>query len=100
MYERWLTDRDRIRTEVFKKRNKVIGFFIAYEAKIDGKWYSIIHYDTYHEFPHKDVIRPDGTKQKERLPDIGLKNLVKITRKDLEENWLKYRKRFERWLYG
>lgn len=100
MYTTWLNGDDRIRIWIKAEKGKVVSFLVAYETKINEKWYAVIHYDTYHGFPHKDVIYPDGRQKKEKLPNLELKDLVLIAIRDIEENWVTYRKRFEGWLNG
>lgn len=92
-----LSVEDRLEITIEKEGGTVKGFVVNYVATISGKDHSVVRYDTRHGFPHKDVIRSDGSiARKERLPYLGGHALVDRAIDDLKTNWRIYRRRFER----
>ncbi len=60
-----ITDIDRKRHEHLSEKGKVTGFVVKYEMYIENaRWLPIVRYDTSHGYAHKDLINPDGTKEK------------------------------------
>jgi hypothetical protein len=43
-------------------RGRVIEFAVKLRVDFEGKRYEVIRYDAAHGGPHKDVLRPDGTR--------------------------------------
>jgi len=97
-YEFYLTSdsEDRIRVNFLKEKGEILEFMIQYEAKISEKWYSIIRYDTSHNFAHIDKIYPDGKIEKQPLyfPSYNLAFIYATV--NLKKNWKMYREDFER----
>lgn len=56
---------DRIRYYHLTEGKRVIKFLVQYETFIEGKWREIVRYDSAHGHPHKDVLHPDGSQDKE-----------------------------------
>ena len=92
-----LSEEDRLEITIEKEGGTGKGFVVNYVATISGKDHSVLRYDTRHGFPHKDVIRSDGSvARKERLPNLDGHALVDLAIDDLKSNWQIYRRRFER----
>jgi len=75
--------------------NQIIEFRIQFEALIAGEWHPIVRYDTAHGNPHRDLILADGTESKEWFALYSLAEVLTIGQRDIMDNWLVYRKRFE-----
>jgi len=59
-------DLHRIRIFCFTKRGNVKAIMCQYESLMNDKWISIIRYDCSHGQPfHRDVMMPNGEKEKE-----------------------------------
>lgn len=93
-------EKDRLRVKAYKHKNKILGFVVQYEAKIQNKWEVIVRYDTSHGFAHKDIIHADGKIDKE--PFIWQDYNVALTyaTEDLKRNWEKYRNNYEKEVKG
>jgi hypothetical protein len=92
-----LSDEHRLEIMIEKEAGTVKGFVVNYVATIKGRAHSVVRYDTRHGFPHKDMVRSDGSvAHKERMPDLDGHALVDLAIDDLKANWQSYRRRFER----
>ncbi len=56
----------------------------------------IVRYDTAHGFAHKDLINPDGTKEKILIGVVNLNEVLTLADRDINENWKRYKDRFFR----
>ena len=65
-----------------------------YESFINNNWVSIVRYDCAHGFFHRDVLMPNGDKEKKSIEIDSLKNASKYAEKDLKDRWEWYRERY------
>ena len=56
---------ERIRMRITVENGKIIDIVVQYETLIDGKWIGIVRYDCAHGFFHRDVLHPNGDKEKQ-----------------------------------
>ena len=56
---------ERIRMKITVKDGKVGDIVVQYETLIEGKWHAIVRYDCAHGFFHRDVLFPNGEKEKQ-----------------------------------
>jgi hypothetical protein len=55
-----------------------------------------VRYDTAHGFAHKDLMNPDGSKEKILLGFLDLNEALTFADKDINENWGRYKERYFR----
>ena len=91
-----LTDVDRKRHEHVVEKGEIKDFVVQYEMKISDKWLPVVRSDTAHGYAHKDLINPDGTKEKILMGDVSYNEILTEADKDIMENWPRYRERFLR----
>jgi len=91
-----LSDEDRKRHEHLIDKGKVSGFVVQYEVLISDKWMPVVRYDTAHGYAHKDLINPDGTKEKIFIGVADFNEALTLADKDINENWERYKERFLR----
>jgi hypothetical protein len=91
-----LSDIDRKRHEHITEKGKVAGFVVQYETLFEGKWVPIVRYDTAHGYAHKDLLNPDGSKEKIFLGVADLNEALTIADIDINENWERYKERYLR----
>jgi hypothetical protein len=91
-----LTDEDRKRHEHVTDKGQVIEFAVQYEIFSHGKWMSVVRYDTAHGYAHKDLMNPDGTREKIFMGTADFGEALTRADKDIDENWMRYRERFLR----
>jgi hypothetical protein len=63
---------------------------------IGDEWVPVVRYDTAHGYAHKDLLRPDGTREKILLGIGDLNEALTLADKDSGENWEKYNDRYLR----
>ncbi len=91
-----LTDEDRKRHEHIREKDEVKGFVVQYETKVNDKWMPVVRYDTAHGYAHKDLINPNGTKEKILMGNADYNELLTEADKDINENWERYKEMFLR----
>lgn len=91
-----LTETDRKRHEHIIDKGKVKKFIVQYETLIEGKWTPIIRYDTAHGVAHKDLMNPDGSKEKIFLGPMNFNEALTLADNDINENWEMYKQRYLR----
>lgn len=91
-----LSDQDRKRHEHTVDKGRVIGFVVQYEVLIENEWRPVVRYDTAHGFAHKDLINPDGSKEKMFLGAADLNEALSLADQDVNENWERYKDRYFR----
>lgn len=79
-----------------KGRKRMEGFALSYRAKIEDKWQEVIRYDTAHGYLHVQKFwrspKPISLKKEEWMP---LDYLFKEYKRDIVENWERYRRNLE-----
>jgi hypothetical protein len=91
-----LSDTDRKRHEHITEKDRVTGFVVQYETLIEGKWLPVVRYDTAHGYAHKDLLNPDGSKEKIFLGAADLNEALTSADIDINENWERYKERYLR----
>lgn len=91
-----LSDKDRKRHEHLKDKGKVLEFVVQYEILLGKKWMPVVRYDTAHGYAHKDLISPDGSKEKIFMGVVNLNEALTLADKDINENWERYKDRYLR----
>ncbi|MDZ7699083.1 MAG: hypothetical protein U5R49_19850 [Deltaproteobacteria bacterium] len=89
-----LSDTDRKRHIHTRDGKKITDFMVQYEVLIQGKWLPVVRYDTAHGYAHKDIINPDGSKQKVILGEYGYEEALTIADLDVNQNWQAYKSRY------
>lgn len=86
--------KDRIRLRFRKDKGELIDMVLQYEALIDGKWFAIVRYDCAHGFFHRDLISPNGDKEKKLIEVPDLKYAFAFAKQDLEDKWEWYKDQY------
>ena len=89
-----LSDKDRKRHEHLTDKGIVIEFVVQYETLFANKWIPIVRYDTAHGYAHKDLMNPDGSKEKTFLGIVDLNDALTLADTDIKENWERYKERY------
>ena len=69
---------------------------IQYETLINGKWISIVRYDCAHGFFHRDLMFPDGRKEKQAIVIRNLEDAVLYAEQDIIDHWKIYKQHYLR----
>jgi hypothetical protein len=78
---------DRLRVRAVKEKGIVLSFVVQYEAMVGGQWREIVRYDTHHGFAHKDIIHPNGRKDKLPLLLRDYNAAFTFSVDDLKASW-------------
>ena len=78
----------------------VISFVVQLECIFVGRdrWTPVVRYDTAHGFAHRDEMHPAGKAVKTSMTPMSYSEALQQAMDDLTENWLVYRRRYERWI--
>ena len=85
---------ERLRVRLTIEKGELTDIIYQYESFITDKWYPIVRYDCSHGFFHRDVMRPNGDKEKSLIELDNLKTASKYAEQDLKDRWEWYRERF------
>ena len=77
-----------------RSEGKVTEFMVQYEIFVRDEWHPVVRYDTSHGYAHRDLIHPDGRKEKTKLLFRDLNICLTYAENDLRANWKDYRERF------
>ena len=91
-----LSDKDRKRHEHVVAKGKITDFIVQYEMFFENKWEPVVRYDTSHGYFHKDMISPDGSKEKIVIGVADLNEALTLSDSDINENWERYKNRYLR----
>jgi|LGVD01.1.fsa_nt_gb hypothetical protein len=95
-----LSDTDRKRHVHTRIDKTITDFVVQYETLINDKWCPVIRYDTAHGYAHKDLIHPNGSKEKVILGIYSYNEALTLADMDINQNWeiykLRYLRRFKR----
>ena len=62
---------ERLQVRLEFERGNLSDVVFQYESFIDGQWFPIVRYDCVHGFFHRDIMKPNGDKEK-RYKQINL----------------------------
>ena len=86
---------NRIRVRVLAVNGELKDFLCQYEALIDEIWIPIVRYDCAHgQSFHRDVMLPNGDKEKQFVAMDSLKTALDYAVQDLKFRWAWYKERF------
>jgi hypothetical protein len=77
-----------------KKERNLVDVVYQYETLIDEHWTPIVRYDCAHGFFHRDILNPNGDKDKQEIAIDNLKSASKYAEQDLKDRWEWYKERF------
>jgi len=85
---------DRLRVRLKVNKGELVDVVYQYEAFIKNKWVTIVRYDCAHGFFHRDILKPNGDKEKQEITIDNLKSASKYAEQDLKDRWECYKERF------
>ena len=89
-------ENDRLRLKIVVEKGTVVDIVVQYEARFEDKWHSIVRYDCSHGFFHRDVLHPNGDKDKYPIPINNLNDALLYAEQDIKDRWKWYRDRFRK----
>jgi len=85
---------NRIRVRLLTKNGDLHDVMFQYETVIAGEWVAIVRYDCRHGFFHRDILFPNGDKEKTKIEIETLKRASQYAEQDLKDRWEWYRERY------
>jgi hypothetical protein len=97
-YQKFLDEDEyeRLRIKIHSEKGKLIDIVIQYESFINNKWHPIVRYDCSHGFFHRDVMKPNGEKEKQLISITTLKDALNYAEQDIKDRWEFYKERFKK----
>ena len=85
---------NRLRVRLITDNGELVDVMYQYESLINNDWTAIVRYDCAHGFFHRDVIMPNGDKEKKSIEIDSLKSASKYAEQDLKDRWEWYKERY------
>jgi len=85
---------NRIRVRLLTECGVLYDVMFQYETFIDEEWMAIVRYDCSHGFFHRDIMFPNGEKEKQMIKIDTLKIASQYAERDLKDRWEWYRERY------
>ncbi len=90
----FLTLEDRYRHQHARTKKDVLWFVVQYETLVEGKWLSVVRYDTRHGYAHRDLLDKKGNKRKTPMFTNDFNEALTFAEYDILSNWGIYKERF------
>ena len=78
---------ERLRIRLKSEKNLLIDIVFQYESFLDNKWHPIVRYDCAHGYFHRDIIKPNGDKEKQSMNFENLKDAARYAEQDIRDRW-------------
>ena len=85
---------ERLRVKLKIDKGELTDVVYQYESFINGKWTVIVRYDCAHGYFHRDIILPNGDKQKNEVLIDSLKDASKYAEQDIKDRWEWYKENY------
>jgi hypothetical protein len=97
-YQKFLDDYEfeRLRIKIHSQKGELRDIVIQYESFLNNKWHPIVRYDCSHGFFHKDIMKPNGEKEKQIIPISSLKDALNYAEQDIKDKWVSYKERYSK----
>jgi len=85
---------ERLRIRITIEKGSVSDIVVQYETLLTGKWVVIVRYDCSHGFFHRDVLNPNGSKEKKAIGIKDLEDALLYAEQDLKDRWEFYKEKY------
>ena len=85
---------DKLRVRISTENGRLIDVMYQYESLINNKWVPIVRYDCNHGFFHRDIMLPNGDKEKNEIVIDSLKTASNYAEQDLKDRWEWYKEKY------
>jgi len=83
-----------LRVRLITENGELTDVMYQLESLMNDKWTAIVRYDCAHGFFYRDVLQPNGDKEKQLIEMDSLKNASKYAEQDLKDRWEWYKDRY------
>ena len=91
---------NRLRVRLVIDNGVLLDVMYQYEMFLHEEWLAIVRCDCAHGFFHRDVLHPNGDKQKKTIEMDNLKAASKYAEQDLKDRWQWYRENYIKKMKG
>ena len=81
-----------LRVRLITENGELIDIMFQFESLINTKWTPIVWYDCAPGFFHRDVLHPNGDKEKQLIELDSLKSASNYAEQDLKDRWEWYKR--------
>ena len=85
---------DVLRIRIWTDKGKVVDLVVQYEYLIKEEWHVILRYDCAHGYFHRDVLMPNGFKEKQTISITSLTAALNYAEQDIKDRFEFYRERY------
>ncbi|MDO5665286.1 MAG: hypothetical protein Q4G63_08530 [Bacteroidia bacterium] len=85
---------NRLRVRLAIDNGNVLDVMYQYETFLQDEWIVIVRYDCAHGFFHRDIMLPNGDKEKKAIEMEDLKIASKYAEQDLKDRWEWYKENY------
>jgi hypothetical protein len=85
---------DLMRIRIWIEKRKIVDMVVQYESFINSSWHIVIRYDCSHGFFHRDIIFPNGDKEKKSFDMPSLKDALSFAENDIKNRFEFYKDRY------
>lgn len=85
---------NRIRVRLKTVKGELTDVMYQYESFINKKWVELVRFDCAHGFFHRDIISPNGEKDKKTIEIDSLKSASRYAEHDLKNRWEWYKEQY------
>jgi hypothetical protein len=85
---------NRIRVRLLTDSGNLTDVMYQYESLLNENWVAIVRYDCAHGFFHRDILHPNGNKEKQSIEIDTLKRASQYAEQDLKDRWEWYREKY------
>jgi len=97
-FRQMLDQENALRVRFEMDQGVIVKFVTQLECLIGSKWTAVIRYDTAHNFAHCDKLHPYKPTEKMVLKTQDYNEALTYAMDDLQDNWQRYRRRYEKWI--
>ncbi|MDR0231434.1 MAG: hypothetical protein LBI82_04870 [Dysgonamonadaceae bacterium] len=87
-------EQNRIRVRLITQNGELKDVMFQYETLINEEWIAIVRYDCSHGFFHRDILSPNGDKEKQSIEIQSLKQASQYAEQNLKDKWEWYHERY------
>jgi hypothetical protein len=87
-------NQNRLRVRLQTENGVLKNVTYQYETLLGSQWVAVVRYDCAHGFFHRDVLFPNGDKEKQSIEVDSLKSASKYAEQDLKNRWEWYKERY------
>jgi hypothetical protein len=93
-----MTSTDWVEVRLVTEGKTVLDFSAQYVAEFEGVSHNVVRFDSAHEEPNIDILKPDGQKETRHLQGMDKRTALTYALGEIDRRWEFYRTRHEEWL--